>query len=258
MEHLIPLIAIIFLVALTEKNLIGLDLWWICVTSIAISLARTLSIGTRIRCSYCINTGKGGLWRKMAGILRDSYRSLVETTYEEQWKDIDGYDGIYQVSTAGRVRSNPRKVHNYTKPGRYLRQSQKENGYLYISLVKPDGTKSKHEYIHRLVADAFIPNPKGLTQVNHKNSEKDDNRVENLEWVTPQENSLHFRKSKLAAKYDEKKRRTLINKSIQYILDYRKTVCDLYATGKSIEEVAKIVGIGRDRVRDILCIYEFV
>ena len=194
----------------------------------------------------------------MAGILKDSYRSLAETTYEEQWKDIDGYGGIYQVSTAGRVRSNPRKVHNYTKPGRYMRQYRKDNGYLYLSLSKPDGTLAKHQYIHRLVAEAFLPNPNGLEQVNHKNSDKEDNRVENLEWVTPQENILHFRKSKLAAKYDEKKRRTLNNKSIQYILDYKQAVCDLYASGKSINDVANTLGLGRDRVRDILCIYEFV
>lgn len=194
----------------------------------------------------------------MAGILTDSYRSLAETTYEEQWKDIAGYDGIYQVSTAGRVRSKARKVHNYTKPGRYLRQSQKENGYLYLGLVRSDGTKSKHCYVHRLVAEAFIPNPDGLKQVNHKNSDKEDNRVENLEWVTPQENVLHFRQCRLAAKYDEKKRRTLVNKSLQFILDHKQSVCDLYASGKSIEAVAKEVGIGRDRVRDILCIYEFI
>lgn len=194
----------------------------------------------------------------MAGILTDSFRSLAETTYEERWKDIDGYDGIYQVSSAGRVRSEPRKVHNYTKPGRYLRQNRKENGYLYLGLVRPDGTTAKHEYVHRLVANAFIPNPDGLKQVNHKNADKEDNRVENLEWVTPQENILHFRKSRLAAKYDEKKRRTLTNKSLQFILDNKQTVCELYASGKSIEEVAKEVGIGRDRVRDILCIYEFV
>lgn len=157
----------------------------------------------------------------MAGILKDSYRSLAETTYEEQWKDIDGYGGIYQVSTAGRVRSKARKVYNYTKPGRYMRQNKKENGYLYLGLVKPDGTVSRHEYVHRLVAEAFIPNPSGLAQVNHKNGDKEDNRVENLEWVTPQENVLHFRKSRLAAKYDENKRRTLINKSLQFILDHK-------------------------------------
>lgn len=194
----------------------------------------------------------------MAGILTDSYRSLAETTYKEEWKDIDGYDGIYQVSSAGRIRSKSRRVHNYMKPGRYLRQNQKPNGYLYVGLVKPDGTVSKHEYVHRLVAQAFIPNPEGLAQVNHKNHDKTDNRTENLEWVTPQENILHFRKSRQAAKYDKKKKRTLTNKSLQYILDHKQPVCDLYATGKTIVEVSEELGLGRDRVRDILCIYGFV
>lgn len=191
----------------------------------------------------------------MAGILTDSYRSLAETTYEERWKDIEGYDGIYQVSTAGRVRSITRKVHNYMKPGRYMRQNKKENGYLYLGLRKPDGTMLKHVYVHRLVAEAFVPNPDGLTQVNHKNFDKTDNRAENLEWVTPQENILHFRESALAAKYDSKKARTLINKSLQYILDYKDIVCEKYRSGLSVESVAEEVGIGRDKVRDILCIY---
>ena len=63
----------------------------------------------------------------MAGILTDSYRSLAETTFNEEWKDIPGYEGIYQVSTAGRVRSYARRMHNYTKPGRYLKQYRKES-----------------------------------------------------------------------------------------------------------------------------------
>lgn len=194
----------------------------------------------------------------MAGILTDSYRSLAETTYEERWKDIEGYGGVYQISSAGRVRSRDRRVYTYMKPGRYMKQNKSTCGYLYVSLAKADGTRSKHSYVHRLVAEAFIPNPDGLTQVNHKNSDKTDNRVENLEWVTPQENILHFRNSELAKKYDDKRGRTLINKSIQFILDNRKTVCDLYNSGKSIERISKETGLGRDRVRDILCIYELV
>ena len=194
----------------------------------------------------------------MAGILTDSYRSLAETTFDEQWKDIEGFEGVYQVSSAGRVRSKDRKVHTYIKPGLYLRQNAQNGGYLYVSLSKNDGSKIKHAYVHRLVATAFVPNPGGLTQVNHKNLDKKDNRAENLEWVTPQENILHFRRSRMSKKYDDGKRRTLRNKSLQFILDNRDFVCEMYSSGKSIKQIAEETGLGRDRVRDILCIYDFI
>ena len=174
---------------------------------------------------------------------------------KEVWKDIPGYEGLYQVSTAGRVRSCPRKVYNYTKPGRFLKQYKSRCGYLYLSLVGADGKTAKHKYTHRLVAAAFIPNPNKLTQVNHKNFDKEDNRVCNLEWVTQQENILHFRQGRLAEKYDCKKKRTLANKSIQYIVDYKEQVCELYMSAKPVADIAKELGIGRDMVGDILRVY---
>lgn len=190
----------------------------------------------------------------MDGTSKSLDGNSVKTTSDEIWKDIAGFEGIYQVSSLGRVRSLTRKVWNYTKPGRVLKPHMKPNGYLQVSLKSPERSE-KHFYIHRAVAEAFIPNPKGLRQVNHKNFDKTDNRVENLEWVTPQENILHFRESALARKYDEKKSRTLVNKSLQYIIDYKDIVCELYDAGISIEEVARRCKLGRDRVRDILKIY---
>lgn len=193
----------------------------------------------------------------MDGIQKSLSKSLAKTTCEE-WQDIKGYEGIYQVSNLGRVRSLTRKVHNYTKKGIVLKTYQKNEGYLYVSLSRGNGEKQKHAYVHRLVAEAFISNPNNHKQVNHINCDKTDNRKENLEWVSPQQNVAHFRNSALAKKYDEKKQRTLINKSIQYIIDFKNVVCAKYNEGYSVEAVAKLIGLGRDRVTDILKIYELL
>lgn len=88
---------------------------------------------------------------------------------EEIWKDIEGYEG-YQISNIGRVRRNDR----------LLKTIKYNTGYLRTGLCK-DG-KQKLYYVHRLVAKAFIPNPDNLPQVNHKDEDKTNNRVDNLEW----------------------------------------------------------------------------
>lgn len=105
---------------------------------------------------------------------------------KEVWKDIEEYEGQYQVSDQGRVRSLPNQTN---KTIRILKPQTLPTGYLYVILCK-DG-KVKHYYIHRLVAQAFIPNddPEHKTQCNHKSEEKWLNTVENLEWVSAKENS---------------------------------------------------------------------
>lgn len=96
----------------------------------------------------------------------------------EIWKDVPGYEGLYQVSNIGRVKSF-KNHHGYGV--RILKGEKTQTGYIQVSLSK----KSKKRYkIHRLVAMVFIPNPDGLPQINHKNEIKTDNRVENLEWCT--------------------------------------------------------------------------
>ena len=105
----------------------------------------------------------------------------------ERWKDIIGYEGYYQVSDAGRVRSCDRYLPaanggKQIRRGQIIQPNQNGIGYLYVGLRR-DGIR-KNEYIHRLVAQSFIGNPNGLPQVNHKDENKANNRADNLEWCT--------------------------------------------------------------------------
>lgn len=105
---------------------------------------------------------------------------------EEIWKDIRGYEGLYQVSNLGCVKSL-----NWRNQGvqKNLWLKPHNRGYLQVELAK-DGQK-KCFVVHRLVADAFIPNPDGLPQVNHKDEEKTNNCVENLEWCSRSYNAKY-------------------------------------------------------------------
>lgn len=111
---------------------------------------------------------------------------------EEIWKDIVGFEGLYQVSNMGRVKSLERDWicgnHNSVRhlEEHIVEPEKMKKGYLRISLNK-DGVR-KRIMLHRLVAEAFIPNPNNLPQVNHKNEDKALNTVENLEWCTNEYN----------------------------------------------------------------------
>lgn len=120
---------------------------------------------------------------------------------KENWKDIAGYEGAYQISNFGRVKSLEREVSirlfniGLTKrkvPELIRKQIIYKNGYAGVQLHKQQ--KVKLHLIHRLVAQAFIPNPENKPEVNHKNGDKLNNCVENLEWVTASENEQHSRK----------------------------------------------------------------
>lgn len=109
----------------------------------------------------------------------------------ERWRDIDGYDGIYQVSDLGRVRS--KKYGDW----RVKRPRKCKNGYLLIDLYRDK--KQKSVYVHRLVASAFIENTdSSKTIINHINEVKTDNRASNLEWCTASYNmnynGLYYRR----------------------------------------------------------------
>jgi hypothetical protein len=112
----------------------------------------------------------------------------------EIWRDVIGYEGSYQVSNLGRLKSLTRKMFGSNKivKGKFIRPSNNK-GYLYVVLRK-NGLPSTF-VVHILAAKAFIPNPLNLPEVNHKNLVKSDNRVENLEWNTKQDNMDHAKRN---------------------------------------------------------------
>jgi len=132
----------------------------------------------------------------------------------EIWKDVIGYEGMYQVSNIGRVKSISRYithsngvVQKFT--GRILKQCIDRSGYPYVGLsISQDCTLKK---VHRLVATAFIPNPLNLPQINHITGIKKDNSVNNLEWCTGMDNVKHSWSMGLCEKAREVSSKIVIN-----------------------------------------------
>lgn len=114
----------------------------------------------------------------------------------EIWKDVVGYEGRYQVSNQGNMKSIRYLKTKDTYSIKQLKPKRNWDGYLRIQLWKD--CKAVYVSIHRLVAQSFIDNPEDKPFVNHKNGIKDDNRVENLEWVSQKENIQHAWETGLA------------------------------------------------------------
>ena len=117
------------------------------------------------------------------------------TSGNEIWADIVGYEGYYKISNFGNVKSCKRIIQHglgnadRVIESRIIKPYDDNHGYHLVSLSK-DGKVKKHK-VHRLVAKAFIPNPKNKPTVNHKNEIRTDNHVDNLEWATYKENNNH-------------------------------------------------------------------
>lgn len=130
--------------------------------------------------------------------------------YKEEWRKIQGYEDNYEVSNLGRVRSIDRISHRIDgadmyRAGKVISSQDNGRGYLMVNLYKYN--KGKRFYIHRLVAEAFIPNTNNLRAVDHINSNRIDNRPTNLEWVTTAENNR--RAAALRVKNNKKDSKTI-------------------------------------------------
>jgi hypothetical protein len=129
----------------------------------------------------------------------------MNSVTEEFWKDIPGYEGIYQVSNIGNVKNLEYYI---TESNGKIRKRRARNlskklprGAFYYQIILFNKKKAKLWRVHRLVALAFIPNPNNKPEVNHINGNKSDNRVENLEWCTRKENAEHAVKKGLYGRW---------------------------------------------------------
>ena len=142
----------------------------------------------------------------------------------ETWKKIAGYEGMYEVSDLGRVKSLKHGKEKILKPQKI------NNGYLLVDLYK-DGHK-KQKYIHRIVAEAFIQNPQCLETVNHRDEVKTNNAASNLEWMSPADNVAYSQPQ-------------LAKRSVQM---FDKKTGELLATYPSTHEAERITGIDHSHI----------
>ena len=116
---------------------------------------------------------------------------------KEAWAKIPGFNGAYEISTFGRVRRVIEES-NQHRGVPYIMRLSKSGRYAQVSLQEGDEKRTFN--VHRLVAQAFIPNPRNLPQVNHIDGNKRNNRADNLEWVTAKENAKHAYRTGLITK----------------------------------------------------------
>lgn len=162
----------------------------------------------------------------------------------EEWRPIPNYEDLYLVSNLGRVRSLDRKMRSKKiywriKKGKVLKACKHLDGYCVVRLCR-DAVQIDYG-IHRLVALAFLDNKENKLEVNHKNGNREDNRLVNLEWVTPKENMYH------SCHILRNGRHTAAKLTIEEV----KQIIKLYLNGMSAIEIAQMFNVTQGSIRRI-------
>jgi hypothetical protein len=168
-------------------------------------------------------------------------------TMVETWLAIPGYDGRYEVSSQGRVRTYANGRHGNKEHPRIMALKKTTGGYPTVGLYKPFyGGKCDYHMVHRLVAELYIQNPENKKTVNHIDGNKENNRVENLEWATPSENSLHAVKMGLSVPSQRQKESVIKRCSIP-VLMYDKNM-NLLAAYESAKQASTMTGTNNSSI----------
>ena len=150
----------------------------------------------------------------------------------EEFRFVEGFENLYSVSNQGKIVKHAYKI-DCIRSGKCITLKYKEHelqgsitssGYVTVELTNKDGIETYH-YLHRFVAEAFIPNPNNLPQVNHKDGNKQNNCVDNLEWVTSRENIQHSIVNNLGTGGGYKKKHHIMRLDTNYIYSSIGEVC---------------------------------
>lgn len=156
----------------------------------------------------------------------------------EEWRDVVGYEGLYQVSNFGRIKSLPK----YYFGERMLSPTDNGSGYLIVSLTKNE--KRKNHYIHRIVAEAFIPNKENKPTVNHKDRDKQNNIISNLEWATFSEQIHHV--------VATGKKPHAKNYTTSRVIELSPEIISAYEKGRSVTDISRKLSICPQTINKVL------